>query len=1086
MKVIVGNNLEKLVRCLADRLAEPPAEKPLVAQTVVVQSAGMAKWILLKLAEFHGIAANYRFPFPRKFLEEVFAAFIPGYAPDPYFDASVMTWALWEMLPGLVREEEFGDVARYLGEKDDPAKRYQLAGQIAQAFDQYLIFRPQMVLDWEEGRLGDASERWQAALWRRLMDSRPQGMHPARARRLFLSAVKKVPCRPEVLPPLISVFGISYLPPAFLEMFFLLSAHRPVDYYYWNPSPEFWADIRSGREIGAALGRAPAGLSAADDDLLHLESANALLASWGAEGRDFFRLMSGLNADYIEVFAEPAGDRLLTAVQRDIYRLEEPYGRTGAPAEYSAGDDSLQVHACHTPLREVEVLHDVLLSLFEKNAALTPEDVLVMMPDIEAYAPFIEAVFETREPKIPYTIADRGLLSESVVCRGFLSLLDLAFGRFPAGEVLSVLENAAIAEEQAIGPEDLELIRHWVSDTQIRWGIDAEHRRAFDLPAFDQNTWRRGLDRLFAGFALDGRTEELFADILPWGKIEVAQAEVLGRFLAFWEKLVQWKDVLRQARPLAGWSSVLKRMAADFLPSSDAYRQEVYFLSQALAELSLESRHAGSLAPVDASIIRTYLERALAGRGGQTRFLAGGVSFCALVPMRSIPFDVICLAGMNSDAYPRRDRLSGFSVMETRRRAGDRSQRQDDQYLFLESLISAGKYLIISHIGQSAEDNSDILPSGLVSELLDYLDRNYRAAGKKTLSEEITRKHPLHGFSAENFRADAKYASYSRQDYEAARAILSRKERRTAFAAGGLPEAGALPCVVTIADLTAFYRNPAKAFLENRLGLKLPAAVRQAPDDSEPFHLDPFGAYRIRQDLVESFLANSDEASVLRRKRAEGVLPVGAAGDYYFRNLASEARTFAGRVAAFRGGPREDLMVDIAVGGCRLTGRVDHLYDAHRLHYRMATLTAHDYFSVWIRHLALNAAVPAEYPRTTLVVGSKVLERLGPVENAGEILATLIRYYFVGLNRPLKFFPRTTWEYARALWRDGKSRPDALWAAASAWQGDEYSLASAEGEDPACRICFAGDLPLDTEFEKTAADIAGSLCRALNKKEQAS
>ncbi len=562
-----------------------------------------------------------------------------------------------------------------------------------------------------------------------------------------------------------------------------------------------------------------------------------------------------------------------------------------------------------------------------------------MMPDIEAYAPFIEAVFETREPKIPTRSPTAAFFPKassagiSVASGSGLRPLSRRRSFVGAGK----RGHRGGTGDWAGGPGT-----HppWVSDTQIRWGIDAEHRRAFDLPAFDQNTWRRGLDRLFAGFALDGRTEELFADILPWGKIEVAQAEVLGRFLAFWEKLVQWKDVLRQARPLAGWSSVLKRMAADFLPSSDAYRQEVYFLSQALAELSLESRHAGSLAPVDASIIRTYLERALAGRGGQTRFLAGGVSFCALVPMRSIPFDVICLAGMNSDAYPRRDRLSGFSVMETRRRAGDRSQRQDDQYLFLESLISAGKYLIISHIGQSAEDNSDILPSGLVSELLDYLDRNYRAAGKKTLSEEITRKHPLHGFSAENFRADAKYASYSRQDYEAARAILSRKERRTAFAAGGLPEAGALPCVVTIADLTAFYRNPAKAFLGNRLGLKLPAAVRQAPDDSEPFHLDPFGAYRIRQDLVESFLANSDEASVLRRKRAEGVLPVGAAGGLLFPESGSEARTFAGRVAAFRGGPREDLMVDIAVGGCRLTGRVDHLYDAHRLHYRMATLTA--------------------------------------------------------------------------------------------------------------------------------------------------
>lgn len=1086
MKVFVGNNLEKLVRCLAERLAESPEENPLAAQTVVVQSAGMAKWILLKLARLHGIAANYRFPFPRKFLEEVFAAFIPGYASDPYFDVSVMTWTLLEMLPGQAGKEDFAEIARYLGEKDDPLKRYSLAGQIAHAFDQYLIFRPEMILGWEEGRIGDSGEAWQAALWRMLVAARPQGMHPARARRLFLSAVKKGPCRPDALPSRLSVFGISYLPPAFLEMFFLLSTHLPVDYYYWNPSPEFWADIRSKREIGSVLGRAPGGISTADDDLLHLESGNALLASWGAQGRDFFHLMSGLGAEVREVFEEPAGDRLLAAVQRDIYRLEEPHTCGGAPDIFPAGDDSLQIHACHNALREVEVLHDVLLSLFEKDKALTPEDVLVMTPDIEAYAPFIEAVFETRAPKIPYAIADRGLLSASVVCRGFLSLLDLAFGRFPAGEVLSLLENAAIAEKQSITPKDLELIRHWILRTNIRWGIDTAHRQEFDLPPFDQNTWQWGLNRLFAGFALDGRREELFADILPWGEIEGPHAEVLGRFLAFWKKLVDWKDVLRQARPLADWCVVLKGMAADFLPSADSYRSEMYVLNQAIASLSEDGRNAGSLAPIDASIIRNYLERILAGQGGAARFLAGGVSFCALVPMRSIPFDVICLAGMNADAYPRRDRPSGFNVMETRWRTGDRSQRRDDQYLFLESLLSAGTYLIVSHIGRSAEDNNDILPSGLVSELLDYLDRNYPLENKKARSSEITRRHPLHGFSAENFKAKENFTSYSRQDYEAARALLDGRETTAQFASGELPEAEALPRVITIADLTAFYRNPARAFLEGRLGLRLPPALRPDPDDSEPFDLDTLGGYRIRQDLVESFLGNESEAAVLRRKRAEGVLPVGAAGDYYFNKLASAARVFAGRVAACRSGPLEDLFVDIAVGDYRLTGRLDRLYEAHRLYYRMAALTAHDYFSAWIAHLALNAASGAGYPRSTLLIGDGALRRFDPVDDAREILAKLIRYYFAGRNQPLKFFPRTTWEFARALWLDDKTRADALFAAGKAWWGEDYGRARAERDEPACRICFAAELPLDGEFEAAAEEIAGSLCRHLKKTESLS
>ena len=1082
MKVIVSNKLGKLVQCLADRLDEP-LQSPMASETVIVQSTGMAKWVSLQLAHRHGIAANYRFPFPKKYLEEIFSAFIPEYSPDLSFDEHVLTWKILELLPQLSEDDDFLPLSHYLGEADDQQKMYQLSKKIAATFDQYLIFRPDMILRWEEGTIKDSREIWQAKLWRMIVAS--QGiMHQARLRKLFLSTVKNKPYRPEALPERLSIFGISYLPPYYLEIFSRLSIHLPVDYYYLNPSQEFWADIRSRREIGTALSKVSPGLPDVDDDLLHLESGNSLLASWGRQGRDFFRLMENISAEVVDLFEKPDRKSLLAAIQSDIYLLQEPDATDMPRILWPSEDDSVQIHSCHSPLREVETLHDVLLKLLEKDSRLTPKDVLVMTPNIELYAPYIEAVFEAREPKIPYTIADRGPFSSSVVSLGLMALLDLAASRFTVGDVLSILENAAIGEKFGIISADLELIRHWVSQVHIKWGIDAAHRQSYDLPPFSQNTWRQGLDRLLLGFMLDGRRQEIFSDILPYGEIESGETQVLGRFLTFWENVIRLRNILLEPHPLMDWCAILQKILADFLPSSEGYRNDLHLLRQLISGLDDCRQSSRSSQPIDLGILKNYIQESLESPGGISRFLAGGVSFCALLPMRSIPFNVICLLGIDNDAYPRPDRKIGFNVMETERWAGDRSLRNDDQYLFLEALLSAGKNLIISYVGQSATDNSEILPSVLVCELLDYFDKNYRGEDDQTLSELITRKHRLHAFSSAYFGGDKNLFSYSRQNYLTARAIIGRKDEKPQFLEEALPEIIDSTEIISIKDLILFYRNPARYFLENRLGLKLPAELRAREEDSEPFSIDHLSAYQIKQALMESHLNAGDDQSVFKLKKAEGVLPVGSAGDYYFKSLTSQAKDYARRVAKYRKGHQlENLIIDLRIGDYRLAGALDNLYDEYQIHYRMAKLKTNDYMSAWISHLIQNAAPAEGYPQTSLLLGEDYFWRLGPTPNAQEMLKGLIKYYYLGQTKPLKFFRRSSWEYAQALWFKEKSPVDALSAARNAWRGDDYGWTDAESQETACKICFENEIPMDAEFEQTAQDILKELFIHLEKLE---
>ena len=366
MKVFVSNKLEKLVQCLADQLNEP-LKNPLAPETIVVQSTGMAKWVSLQLASRHGIAANYWFPFPKKYLEEIFRAFLPEYLPDLSFDERVLAWKILELLPQLSEDDEFLPIRHYLGDSNDQQKMYQLAKKIAATFDQYLIFRPEMILGWEEGTIKDSREIWQAKLWRIIIDS--QGtMHQARLRKLFLSAVKNKPYRPEALPERLSIFGISYLPPYYLEIFSRLSAHLPVDYYYLNPSQEFWADIRSRREIGAALSKVSTDLPDMDDDLLHLESGNSLLASWGRQGRDFFRLMENISADYIDRFEKPQSKVCLPQFSPISICCRNQVRRDTSRTPWPPEDDSIQIHSCHSPLREVETFTMYCLTSLKRTA----------------------------------------------------------------------------------------------------------------------------------------------------------------------------------------------------------------------------------------------------------------------------------------------------------------------------------------------------------------------------------------------------------------------------------------------------------------------------------------------------------------------------------------------------------------------------------------------------------------------------------------------------------------------------------------------------------------------------------------------
>ena len=422
LKLFTSNRLE----ILAERLAEqfrPPLPSPFESEIILVQSKGMERWLSMELARHHGICANYRFPFPNRFVYDVFKKVIPDLPESSPFDPWVMTWKIMRLLPACLKRKGFESLRVYLGDERSSLKRFQLSSRIADTFDQYLVFRPEMILEWDQG----AGDHWQAILWRELAKG-DEKKHRAGLQKAFFEALRNNSVDLKNLPTRISVFGISALPPFHIEILSALSKFIDVNLFLMNPCREYWSDITSGREMKRIAEKMQKGDKVPKD--LPLEKGNSLLASMGALGREFFNQIYGLGCDDQGVSVDSGEESLLRAIQSDILNLRDRSG--DARSKITESDDSIRIHSCHSPMREIEVLQDCLLALFEGDPDLRPRDILVMAPEIRIYAPFIQAVFSlpADDPRrIPFSVADRGVREEGSLIDAFLNFLALGRSR---------------------------------------------------------------------------------------------------------------------------------------------------------------------------------------------------------------------------------------------------------------------------------------------------------------------------------------------------------------------------------------------------------------------------------------------------------------------------------------------------------------------------------------------------------------------------------------------------------------------------------------------------------------------------------
>lgn len=1055
-----GNRLETLLEVLAG-VTDTPLADPFAPEVILVQNQGMARWIAQQLAEIRGISARLSFPLPASFFWQVLRSWLPELPETNGFDKETLLWRLLRLLPAHLTQPAFAPLQRYLAADDSDLRLHQLARRVADLFDQYLVYRPDLVLDWEGGQ----DEHWQAILWRALCAEAGNGH---RAQLLADLAQAMASGRPPSgpLPERIALFGLTALAPVYVNLLGALSRVIPVHIFNLGPCRGYWADLVDER--GQARRRARAQKAGQPDPTGLLDVGNPLLASLGHAGQVLLDQLLELGGQDHDWFDDPEGDQLLARIQRDLLDLEDP---RLAPGErlIAPDDESLQIHVTHGPLREIQVLHNRLLRAFEHLDGLEPRHVIVMAPDIDGYAPYIEAVFGAagQGQYIPWSIADRRLGAEQPFIEALRQLLTLPRARLEAAETLSLLEIPPVRRRFGLDLDGLERIRTWVRESGIRWGADAAMRSRLGLPAEDANTWSFGLDRLFIGYALPPDPQPApYAGVLPYADIEGGAAEDLGRLQSFVAALSWWRERLAADLTPPEWRARLNALMTAFLAPEEDEEALAQAVRDRLDDLVTLTESTGFAGRLSLDVMRVLLDDVLQQTAGAQRFMTGRVTFCDMVPMRSIPFRAVCLIGLNGTDFPRSQRPPSFDLMARSPRRGDRSRRRDDRYLFLESILSARDLLYLSYVGHDQRDNSVKVPSIVLSELQDYLAAGYRRDDGGDPLEQIRVHHPLQPFSPAYFDGrDPRLTSYAGLWLDAARS--GRDPVIQPFAGHPLGAPDEALRTLDIQDLIRFLANPARAFLTQRLGLRLPTAD-EVPEDAEPFDLGTgLERYSVRQLLLDRLLDGDPPAAILTRLRGEGRLPHGTPGELVLEEQIAIAQPFAERIAACLGQRLEPLEVDIQLGGFRLQGRLRQLQPDGLLDWRFGRLRARDRLALWVRHLVLNAVAPSGIEPSSRFLTEKEELELAPVADAPALLLDLLDLRWRGLQELLPFFPETSLAYVTAKPDEREQRAEQVWT-------DDYAQ-TPESADPAVTIAWRGRDPLADEFATLAQRIYGPL-----------
>ena len=1049
---------------LADLVAVP-LDDPMTPEVVSVPTRGIERWLTQRLStrlgaregRQDGVCANIDFPFPGTLVGGALARAADSDPEGDPWAPERAVWPLIEVVETHFDEEWLAPLAEHMRNSatGDASRRFSSIRHVADLFDRYAVHRPDMLQRWAAGSPQLDEPTWQVDLWRLLRDRIGQPS-PAERLRDACARLRREPVLLD-LPPRLSLFGLTRLPASYLDVLEAMGARRDVHLFLLHPSPALWDRL-------AGLVGAGSRYLLRSEDPTATAPHNPLLASWGRDAREMQLVMGGALDDGPQpVVPADGGPRtLLQRIQDDVRADRAPAGVGGSEDRrpfLEPDDDSVRVHSCHGRGRQVEVLRDAILHLLEDDPTLEPRDVIVMCPDIEAFAPLIQATFGGQDLSdgsgdptrtLEIRLADRSLRQTNPVMGVLAELLELATSRVTATEVLDLAGREPVRRRFSFADEDIFRLEEWVEGAGVRWGFDADHRREFQLDGIGNNTWESGLDRILLGVAMADERQRLFHDTLPLDDVDSADIDLAGRLAELIDRLQAALDALEGSRTIDGWADTLARISDSLTATPDRDGWQRTQLTALLEELVREATLGGIVSSVELSCddVRSILADRLKGRPTRANFCTGHLTVCTLVPMRSIPHRVVCLLGLDDGSFPRHLERDGDDLTARNQRVGDRDVRSEDRQLLLDALLAAQEHLVITYSGRDERSNHHRPPAVPVGELLDVVDHSVRAH-KGRARDDIVISHPLQPFDARNYEPDALRHrgpwSFDSLHLAGAQAALTPRRDPPSFLEHPLPPLG-LPSV-GIDQLERFVRHPVRAFLRERLRVSLRDKTRDF-EDAIPIDLDALERWQVADRLLEARLAGASEDASLAAEVARGALPPGMLADPVLEKITGplEDLVSAGRSTAEPGS--FDVRVDLG-DGSSVVGTVAGIYDNTVLNVTYSKLGPAARLIAWLRLLAVTASTP-DRPFEARTIGRAAVTRfttstatiapLGPDTEtrrvgAAKELRVLVDLFRRGMCEPLPLYCKTSGAWAEAPLRGRVPERSAAGAWESGYSG---------------------------------------------------
>lgn len=1009
-----------LARTLARALSAGSAD-PFQRLAVAVPAMGVGHWLQQAFATELGAVANVDYVPARQAVDAALAAL---QAPQTvrgrrYWAADELASARWR--PDALRFQivgrllahsgapDFQAVTAYLecGDADGPLEHRLLsfAGSVAGTLDALVYDRPAESLRWAaDPTCAPDEHRWLAWLLADLGVATPDGP-------LCGWMDGALPTAPEGWPPL-CVFGLVWLPPGLRARLEQLAERLDVHLYRVEPSPTRRQRLSDAPGLTSWLDA-----SASDPPLP--PSENRVLASLGEASVDTQAWLARVSAEsHALPAASPAEGSLL---QRLHGWVRAEGGQTQAAWPH---DDSLRFHATYGPLRQVELLRDSLLALFNEadgapGGAYDARDVLIATPDLTTFAPLVEAVFaqrgvavrmegapaedaddaedgpakkaqrETRLPALPVSITHLGLTQTNRVAEALLTVLRLSEERVTAPGLMELLSLGPVRERLGVSADQLGALQAMLADAGARWALDATDRRQAEQPELHVNTLRFGLERLALGAlmpALDvpveGHPDEPTLTAQPVAPLEQRSTEARALTAALLRAVRALEHLRGAARAgtldAAGWRDWCDRALKALSQTSEQASWLTVQVNEALDQL-VEDMVTGGLAgrPVALSAFRRLLQGRFEVAQAARRVITGAVTLCGLDTLRGVPHRIVALLGMDDGAFPRGGEAPGWDPRRDPR-AGERDQRAVDRHLLLDLLMAAGDQVWIFWSGRDLARGKERPAAVPVEELMDTV---CTLTGRTRAEvEQVAPRQPWSPAAFDRHKGPGVFDARLARATEAALGVAAGQAPAPVGLAASrdeqLPPEDAPPQVLPLARLASNLAEPQKMLLYERLGIWLPKPETSLPD-REPIELDALEKSTVSRAALEAALASTPPGTtealtdrVVARLSAEGLLPLQAGGRRVAREQVDAALKQRSAFEFMAGDPCEPDTLQLQVAGVQLSGRPERarVRDGELVFEWLSPSSGHNTkvpLTAWLHLLAARALkLPVRLART--------------------------------------------------------------------------------------------------------------------------